>query len=140
MAKILRVIDPFLVMEIGDTFEYNEESGMYVYQRKEEYYENDANSIKEVKSIFSTDFQISTEYAKSLIKDGYLEEASELTDKTTPFVNIFDEIDTLLDTYTTQLNSIDKDLKDIPACVKVERQTVLQNMITLLKHLKSLKK
>ena len=36
--------------------------------------------------------------------------------------------------------SIDKDLKDIPACVKVERQTVLQNMITLLKHLKSLKK
>jgi hypothetical protein len=140
MAKILRVIDPFLVMEIGDTFEYNEESGMYVYQRKEEYYENDADSIKEVKSIFSTDFQISTEYAKSLIKDGYLEEASELTDKTTPFVNIFDEIDTLLDTYTTQLNSIDEDLKDIPACVKVERQTVLQNMITLLKHLKSLKK
>ena len=140
MAKILRVIDPFLVMEIGDTFEYNEESGMYVYQRKEEYYENDADSIKEVKSIFSTDFQISTEYAKSLIKDGYLEEASELTDKTTPFVNIFDEIDTLLDTYTTQLNNIDKDLKDIPACVKIERQTVLQNMITLLKHLKSLKK
>lgn len=139
MAKILRVIDPFLVMEIGDTFEYNEESGMYVYQRKEEYYENDADSIKEVKSIFSTDFQISTEYAKSLIKDGYLEEASELADKT-PFVNIFDEIDTLLDTYTTQLNSIDEDLKDIPACVKVERQTVLQNMITLLKHLKSLKK
>ena len=139
MAKILRVIDPFLVMEIGDTFEYNEESGMYVYQRKEEYYENDADSIKEVKSIFSTDFQISTEYAKSLIKDGYLEEASELTDGT-PFINIFDEINTLLDTYTTQLNSIDEDLKDIPACVKVERQTVLQNMITLLKHLKSLKK
>ena len=139
MAKILRVIDPFLVMEIGDTFEYNEEIGMYVCQRQEEYYNNDEDSIKEIKSVFSTNFQISTEYAKSLIKDGYLEEASELTDKTT-LVNIFDEIDTLLNTYTTQLNRIDEDLKDIPACVKIERQTVLQNMITLLKHLKSLKK
>ena len=110
-----------------------------VCQRQEEYYNNDEDSIKEIKSVFSTNFQISTEYAKSLIKDGYLEEASELTDKTT-LVNIFDEIDTLLNTYTTQLNRIDEDLKDIPACVKIERQTVLQNMITLLKHLKSLKK
>lgn len=139
MAKILRVIEPFLVMEIGDTFEYDEKTGMYVSQRREEYYENDDSALKAVKSIFSTNFQISAEYAADLIEEGCLEEATETTDKT-PFVNIFDEIDTLLNTYTTQLSNIDDDLKDIPACVKVERQTVLQNMITLLKHLKSLKK
>lgn len=139
MAKILRVIDPFFGMEAGDTFEYDEKSGMYVYQRKEEYYENDDSSLKEIKSIFSTNFQISADYAKNLVEEGYLEEVTELTDKT-PFVNIFDEIDTLLDTYTAQLSNIDTEMKDIPACIKVERQTVLQNMITLLKHLKSLKK
>ena len=139
MAKILRVIDPFLVMETGDTFEYDEESGMYVYQRREEYYENNDKKLKEVKSVFSSNFQISADYAKELVEHGFLEEVTEVSDKTT-FVNIFDEIDTLLNTYTTQLSSIDTDLKDIPACVKVERQTVLQNMITLLKHLKSLKK
>ena len=139
MAKILRVIDPFLVMETGDTFEYDEESGMYVYQRREEYYENNDKKLKEVKSVFSSNFQISADYAKELVEHGFLEEVTEVSDKTT-FVNIFDEIDTLLNTYTTQLSSIDTDLKDSPACVKVERQTVLQNMITLLKHLKSLKK
>ena len=139
MAKILRVIDPFLVMETGDTFEYDEESGMYVYQRREEYYENNDKKLKEVKSVFSSNFQISADYAKELVEHGFLEEVTEVSDKTT-FVNIFDEIDTLLNTYTTQLSSIDTDLKDIPACVKVERQTVRQNMITLLKHLKSLKK
>ena len=139
MAKILRVIDQFLVMETGDTFEYDEESGMYVYQRREEYYENNDKKLKEVKSVFSSNFQISADYAKELVEHGFLEEVTEVSDKT-PFVNIFDEIDTLLNTYTTQLSSIDTDLKDIPACVKVERQTVLQNMITLLKHLKSLKK
>jgi hypothetical protein len=68
-----------------------------------------------------------------------LEEATEVSDKT-PFVNIFDEIDTLLNQYSSQLSTIEKDMKDLPACFRVERETVLQNMITLLKHLKSLKK
>lgn len=139
MAKILRVIEPFLIMETGDTFEYDEKSGMYVSKHEEEYYKNDESSVKEIKSVYSSNFQISEEYAKCLIVDGYLEEATEISDKA-PFVNIFDEIDTLLGQYSAQLASIDADMKDLPACVRVERQTVLQNMITLLKHLKSLKK
>ena len=139
MAKTLRVIEPFLVMEIGDTFEYDEKANMYVSQHREEYYENDESSLKEVKSIYNSDFQISAEYAKELIEEGYLEEATEVNDKT-PFVNIFDEIDNLLKEYSANLDTLDNDFKDLPACIKVERQTVLQNMITLLKHLKSLKK
>lgn len=139
MAKTLRVIEPFLIMQVGDTFEYDEDTKMYVSQHREEYYENDAASIHEVKSVYNSDFQISAAYAKELISEGFLEEATEVADKT-PFVNIFDEIDTLLTKYTSQLQTIENDMKDLPACVRVERETVLQNMITLLKHLKSLKK
>ena len=139
MAKTLRVIEPFLIVDAGDTFEYDEKSGMYVSQRREEYYKNDDRSLKDIKSIFSSDLQISVEYAKELVDNGILEEATE-KEPVQSFVNIFDEIDTLLAEYTSNLNTLDKDFKDLPACVKIERQTVLQNMITLLKHLKSLKK
>lgn len=139
MAKTLRVIEPFLIMEIGDTFEYDSDDKMYVSQHKEEYYQNDDSTIGEIKSIYNSDFRISVEYANELVKEGYLEEATEKTTANS-FVNIFDEIDALLTKYTSQLNTIENDMKDLPACVRVERETVLQNMITLLKHLKSLKK
>lgn len=138
MAKVLRVINPFFVMELGDTFEYSNESKMYVSKHQEEFYKADDNSINEIKSTYSSDFQISADYAKTLIDEGYLEEVSEKADTT--FVNIFDEIDTLLAKYKTGLATIDEDMAELPACVKIERQTVLSNMITLLEHLKSLKK
>lgn len=138
MAKILRVISPFFVMELGDTFEYSNETKMYVSKHQEEFYKTDDNSVNEVKSTYNSDFQISVDYAKSLIEDGYLEEVSEKTDST--FVNIFDEIDSLLNKYKNGLSTIDEDMAELPACVKVERHTVLSNMITLLEHLKSLKK
>jgi hypothetical protein len=113
---------------------------MYVSQRKEEYYENGDSHSKQIKSTFSTNFSISPEYAKDLIAEGIIEEATETEQNKTPFVNIFDEIDTLLARYTEQLNDVEENSNDIPACMKIERETVLNNMITLLKHLKSLKK
>jgi hypothetical protein len=140
MAKTLRVVEPFLVLMTGDMFEYDEETNMYVSQRKEEYYENGDSHSKQIKSTFSTNFSISPEYAKDLINEGILEEATETEQNKTPFVNIFDEIDTLLARYTEQLNDVEENSNDIPACMKIERETVLNNMITLLKHLKSLKK
>lgn len=139
MTKILRVINPFFVMELGDLFEYSEDTKMYVSKHQEEFYKTDDDSVNEIKSTYSSDFQISVEYAKTLIKEGYLEEVTENVDKT-PFVNIFDEIDTLLNKYKKGLTTIEEDMAELPACVKVERQTVLTNMITLLEHLKSLKK
>jgi hypothetical protein len=140
MAKTLRVVEPFLVLMTGDMFEYDEETNMYVSQRKEEYYENGDSHSKQIKSTFSTNFSISPEYAKDLINEGILEEATETEQNKTPFVNIFDEIDTLLARYTEQLNDVEENSNDLPACMKIERETVLNNMITLLKHLKSLKK
>ena len=138
MTKTLRVIDPFFVMELGDTFEYSEESKMYVSKHKEEFYKMDSEDINDIKSSYNSEFQISEEYAESLIKDGYLEEVFE-TEKST-FVNIFDEINTLLDRYKSGLETLEKDTIGLPACVKVEKEAVLTNLVTLLEHLKSLKK
>lgn len=140
MTKTLRVIEPFFVMELGDMFEYSEDSKMYVSVHNEDFYNNDNNSsVDSIKSSYSSEFQISVDYAKTLIKEGYLEEVPE-AEKSTNFVNIFDEIDNLLTKYKSGLKTIEKDMAELPACVKVERQTVLTNMITLLEHLKSLKK
>lgn len=138
MAKTLRVIDPFFIMEIGDTFEYSEESKMYVSKHKEEFYKTDSDKIDEIRSSYNSEFQISVEYAETLLKDGYLEEVDDTSKPT--FVNIFDEIDTLLNKYKSGLQTLDQDTMDLPACVKVERQSVLTNLVTLLEHLKSLKK
>lgn len=138
MAKTLRVINPFFIMELGDTFEFNEDNKMYVSKHNEEFYKTDGSSIDEIKSAYNSEFQISADYAKSLIEEGYLEEV-ESTDKPT-FVNVFDEIATLLDKYKVELANIEEDMVGLPPCVKVERETVLTNLITLLEHLKSLKK
>ena len=139
MAKILRVINPFFVMELGDTFEYSDETKMYVSKHQEEFYKTDDRSANEVKSAYNSEFRISAEYAQEMIKEGYLEEVVE-NDTKTPFVNIFDEINTLLAKYKDDLMNIDEDMANLPACVRIERQTVLTNMITLLEHLKGLKK
>ena len=137
MTKTLRVIDPFFVMDLGDLFEWNEDAKMYVSKHNEEFYKADDTSINEVKSSYNAEFQISEEYAKTLLSEGYLEEVRE---KTTNFVNIFDEIDTLLEKYKNDLATVDKITAQLPACVKVEREAVLTNLVTLLEHLKSLKK
>lgn len=138
MAKTLRVIEPFFVMETGDTFEYSEDAKMYISKHKEDFYRTDKDSANEIKSSYNSEFKISVDYAKSLINEGYLEEATEMEEKT--FVNIFDEIDNLLQKYKIGLKTIEEDMAGLPQCVKVERETVLTNMITLLEHLKSLKK
>lgn len=137
MAKILRVIDPFFVMDLGDTFEYNEDTKMYVSNHKEEFYKMDDGSINEIKSSYNSEFQISADYAQTLIKEGYLE---EVNNKKAEFVNVFDEIDNLLTKYKNGLKTITEDTAGLPACVKVEKEAVLTNLITLLEHLKNLKK
>jgi len=139
MANILRVINPFFVMEIGDTFEYSKETKMYLSKHNEEFYKVDSDSVNEINSTYKSEFQISAEYAQTLIDEGYLEEVDD-DNKKTNFVNIFDEIDTLLKKYEIERNNVSDNIIELPTCLKVERETVLTNMITLLKHLKSLKK
>jgi len=138
MSKILRVIDPFFTVEIGDTFVLSEDGKSYIAERSEEFHTaKDDNS--DLVSSFKSSFSISTKWAKQLIEDGYLEEATEL-ENTKSFVNVFDEIDTLLNKYQAELGKLPDTMAGKPECLKVERATVLSNMIKLLTHLKSLRK
>jgi hypothetical protein len=45
MTKTLRVIDPFFVMDLGDTFEWDEDVKMYVSKHNEEFYKVGGDSI-----------------------------------------------------------------------------------------------
>lgn len=136
MAKTLSVINPFMFMEVGDTFEWNEKTNMYVCQHNQEFHNAD-DSNSELRSSYNSSFAISPAYAKELIADEYLEDTSSAAK---PFVNIFEEIDRLSSKYTEELNNLDEDMANMPECLKVERTTVLNNILTVLSHLKELKK
>lgn len=140
MAKILKVIKPFFVMDVDDTFQYSEEEGLYVSFYLSVHNENNEEKTT-VSSSYSSEYKISPEYAESLIAEGYLEEVSETKEKdSAAFVNVFDEIEDLVSTYQSEIAHLDEDFKDSPACLKLEKQTVLTNLVTVLKHLYSLKK
>lgn len=137
MSKILRVIDPFFVMEIGDTFELSEDGKEYVSHHNEEFHT--AKEDGEINSTYDSTFKISLKWAQQLIEDGYLEEVEE-TKNSTPFVNVFDEIDRLIEKYETEAAELKNSKELIPECLKVEKTTVLTNLLSVLNYLKSLRK
>lgn len=133
--KTLTVKEPFFVMEPGDTFELSE-NGMYVSTYTSEYNRADSDD-SEVYSSYNSSYAISKGFAEELIANGYLEAPVENNSK---FVNVFDEINAMLAEYSKDLNNLDEDTKELPACLKIEKETVLRNMIKILEHLNSLKK
>lgn len=135
MAKTLRVIDSFFVMEVGDTFVLSEDGKYYISCHNEEFRKNDEDG--DVNSSYTSEYRISTEYAEQLVKDGYLEEVGSTRKD---FVNVFDEIDNLINRYQTDLANVDANLAGEPQCVKVEKTTVLTNLLSVLNHLKTLRK
>lgn len=137
MNKVLHVIQPFFTVEVGDTFEYDNNTDMYVAQRTEEFHKTD-DSDSELRSVFNSNFAISADYAKELIADGYLEETSNEPKKA--FTNVFDEINRLIDKYEDEKDNLQEDMANMPECLKVERATVLNNILSVLDHLKELKK
>lgn len=136
MSKTLQVIEPFFTLAVGDLLELSEDGKNYVNVKTDEFNESDVND-EDFNSSYSSTVTFSLAYARELIKAGILEEV--LTNRST-FVNIFDEIDNLLNRYTAELKTVGQTEKDMPECVKLEKTTVLHNMIKLLTHLKSLKK
>lgn len=141
MAKILKVTKPFFVMEIGDTFEYDANAKQYKSVYNIEHNGSDEKNTTVV-STYNSVYTISEEYAKMLIDNGYLEESyiDTESEKPTQFVNIFNEIDKLISEYSKDLDGIDNEYKDMPECLKVEKVTVIKNLLKLLTYLKSLKK
>lgn len=136
MTKVLKVIKPFFVMEAGDTFELAEDEKTYTSVYNEEHHEtNDAAST--VTSSYNSTYTISLEYAQMLLDNGYIEEVN--TDQQA-FTNVFVAMEELKAKYVKELSNIEDDMKDQPTCMKVERETVLTNLIHLLSYLISLKK
>ena len=135
MSNILRVIDPFFITEIGDMFTLAED-GNYEFQKNEEFHK--AGESNEINSSYTATFKISKDYAQQLVNDGYLEEVN--ADKKANFINVFDEIDNLIKRYDEQLKNIDIDMANEPQCLKVEKTTVLTNILSVLNHLKTLRK
>lgn len=137
MSKILRTINQFFVMEVGDLFTLSEDGTQYVSEHNEEFRRETDDNRGSVNSTFNSTFSISPDYAKELILEGYLE---EVNDDKGDFVNVFDEIDKLTTVYADELHNMAEDHPDYPECLKVEKTTVLTNLLKVLKHLKSLKK
>ena len=132
MNKTLTVIKPYGWMEPGETFELSEDGKMYTNTHTTEY--NSVCKNNDIASKATTVYSISPDFAKALIEDGYL---SEPVDK---FCNVFDTMDSMLETYHADLDNLDEDMKNLPACVKIEKETVLRNLIKTVSYLRSLKK
>ena len=135
MANTLRVISSFFAVEIGDIFELSCDGTRYISKRNEEFHK--AGDANDVNASYNAEYSISVPYAEQLVKEGYLEEVNP-TKKN--FVNVFDEIENLSKKFKEELDNIDLDLAGEPQCVKVEKTTVLTNLITVLDHLKTLRK
>lgn len=134
MTKTLKVIDPFLRLDCGDVFEQNE-NGDYTAQVREDFTNNEAGRTFTTK--YHADFTISKDYAEQMVKDGFLEEVREKKD----FVNIFDEIELLINKYNNELNELNSKVgSSMHPAVKREKEVVLTNILTVLDHLKNLKK
>lgn len=134
MTKKLEVIEPFFGLELGDVMTLSDDEKSYVAEYNSAYKEDDDDDSS-VKATYSSKCSISVDYAKELVNEGVLKEVAETE---VPFVNVFDEIDSLLKGYTVDLNKIDT--QDMPECMKVEQRTVMLNLIKVLNYLKGLKK
>lgn len=129
----LKVVDQFYNLEVGDVLTLSDDKNFYEYRVSE------GSSDKDSKFTFNASFKIDSNYAKELINQGYLEEVVE-KQQTSEFKNVFTEIDNLLSIYNSELKSLDVEFADKPTCLKVEKNTVLNNLIKVLEHLKTLKK
>ena len=136
MMKELKVIEPFFNLEVGDKLTLTEDGKSYVFTDSDS--SVDKTESGDSKFSFSATFKIDSVYAQELIKSGYLEEVDYKKNDT--FRNVFDEIDIMLNRYNEELDNLDRDFDDKPACLKVEKCTVLKNLIKALSHLRELKK
>lgn len=140
MKNVLKVVESFANLEAGDLLTLSKDGENYEFSSVDEYGTDDEDG--KFVGTFSRSVTLPVYQARVLIADGILQEVSDPKNQenNSKFVNIFDEIDNLLNQYNTKLSEVDEVYKDQPECLKVEATTVLKNMIKLLVHLKNLKK
>lgn len=131
--KKYKVINSYFSLAEGDILEPSEDGKFYTAEHAEQFDKTGVNGETFSSSITNT-VTFSADYVQVLLENGYLAEVSE------DFVNVFDEIDNLLKGYEADLKEVEADKDAVPACLKVEKTTVLSNLIKVLTHLRNLKK
>lgn len=139
MDKNLKVIKNFDQMEVGDTYNLSDDGKTFICEINNDNSYVDVRTGATMQSKNSYKHEISTGYAEKLVDLGYLAPVTKKADDT-EYKNVFEEMKRLQGNYMDDLKSLDDKYKDQPACVKVEAETVLMNMIKLIDHLLSLKK
>ena len=135
MDKVLKVKKSFLGTDVNDVFEYDKENNTYELNKNHTYSQVEDGNPYTVKS--SYEVSLSADNINDLINKGYLVPVKDENKKV--YVNIFDKIDELINLYISELKNIDEDMKNAPACLKIEKQTVLENLVQTLESLKQYK-
>lgn len=136
MTKKIKVITPFYGLTVGDILVLSDDDKTYMLE-----VHKGVDSETGLQTTFDLVFKISANKAKELVELGtfaYMEESQEKKDST--FINIFDEIDSLLEDFQVEAKKIEQENEDKPSWLKREYSNVIESNMDLLMYLKSLKK
>lgn len=123
-----KVIKAFNDLEKGDVLNRTEDDTFFIEKESQTEFGDKYFSI-----------ELSEETAEILENDGYLLGMSDENEEDSKLKEIKEYVDTLIDTYTNDFNSMMESYNegDIQTCVKVEAETVYHNLIKVLNSIKN---
>lgn len=123
-----KVIKAFNDLEKGDVLNRTEDDTFFIEKESQTEFGDKYFSI-----------ELSEETAEILENDGYLLGMNDEDEEDSKLKEIKEYIDTLIDTYTNDFNSMMEAYNegDIQTCVKVEAETVYHNLIKVLNSIKN---
>lgn len=123
-----KVIKAFNDLEKGDVLNRTEDDTFFIEKESQTEFGDKYFSI-----------ELSEETAEILENDGYLLGMNNEDEEDSKLEEIKEYIDTLIDTYTNDFNSMMEAYNegDIQTCVKVEAETVYHNLIKVLNSIKN---
>lgn len=123
-----KVIKAFNDLEKGDVLNRTEDDTFFIEKESQTEFGDKYFSI-----------ELSEETAEILENDGYLLGMNDEDEEDSKLEEIKEYVDTLIDTYTNDFNSMMESYNegDIQTCVKVEAETVYHNLIKVLNSIKN---
>lgn len=123
-----KVIKAFNDLEKGDVLNRTEDDTFFIEKESHNEFGDKYFSI-----------ELSEETAEILENDGYLLGMNDEDEEDSKLEEIKEYVDTLIDTYTNDFNSMMEAYNegDIQTCVKVEAETVYHNLIKVLNSIKN---
>lgn len=123
-----KVIKAFNDLEKGDVLNRTEDDTFFIEKESQTEFGDKYFSI-----------ELSEETAEILKNDGYLLGMNDEDEEDSKLEEIKEYVDTLIDTYTNDFNSMMEAYNegDIQTCVKVEAETVYHNLIKVLNSIKN---